>query len=154
MYIQNSKDKMSDKEIIDTIVDNFMLLSKVPRPTHHEEKISNYLVEWAKEQGLNPIQDEVYNIMFDVPATKGMEKSSMGILQVHMDMVVAVADGKKFDQFSDPITVIRNDKEGTLTADGTSLGGDDGAGIAIVMAVIQGKMAHGPLRIIITVLNV
>ena len=89
--------------------------------------------------------------MFDVPATKGMEKKPMGILQVHMDMVVAIADGKEFDPLNDPITVIRDDNKGTLSADGTSLGGDDGAGVAMVMAIAQGKMQHGPLRIIITV---
>ncbi len=149
--ISKVSNKMSDKDIINTTVDNFMLLAKVPRPTHHEEKISNYLVEWVKEQGLVPVQDDVYNVMFDVPATKGMEKKPMGILQVHMDMVVAVADGKEFDPLADPITVIRDDKKGILKADGTSLGGDDGAGVAMVMAIAQGKMKHGPLRMIITV---
>ncbi len=142
---------MSDKEIIDTVVDNFMPLTKVPRPSHHEEKISNWLANWAREQGFETKQDKVYNVMFDVPATKGMENKPLGILQGHMDMVVAVADNKEFDPLNDTITVIRDDEKGTLTADGTSLGGDDGAGVAMIMAVAQGKMAHGPLRMIITV---
>ena len=149
--LEQSKQEAKDKEIIDTVVNNFMLLSKIPRPSHHEEKISNFLMEWAKSEGLNPVQDSVKNVMFDVPATKGMENKPLGILQVHMDMVVAVADGKTFDPLNDSITVIRNDNEGTLTADGTSLGADDGSGVAMVMAVTQGKMEHGPLRIIITV---
>ena len=148
---EEQKMEIKDKEIIETVVNNFMLLAKVPRPSHHEEKISNYLMKWAKEQGLNPTQDSVYNVMFEVDATKGMEDKPLGILQVHMDMVVAVADGKEFDPLNDSITVIRDDEKGTLTANGTSLGADDGAGIAIVMAVTQGKIAHGPLRIIITV---
>ena len=139
------------EDIINNIVDNFMLISKIARPSHHEEKISNWLVNWAKDQGLNPVQDSVNNVMFDVPATLGMEDKPLGILQGHMDMVVAVADGKEFDKLNDPIQVIRNDKEGTLSADGTSLGGDDGIGIAIIMAVAQDEMAHGPLRMIITV---
>ena len=142
---------MSDKEIINTFVDNFMLVAKVPRPSHHEEKISNFFMDWAKEQGLNPKKDSLNNVMFDVPATKGMEKKPLGVLQVHMDMVVAVEDGRNFDPLSEPITVIRNDDEGILRADGTSLGADDGAGLSIVMAIVQGKMQHGPLRIIITV---
>ena len=146
-----SKETMSDKEIINNIVDNFYLIAKVPRPSHHEEKISNYLMEWATNHGLKPVQDNVYNVMFDVEATKGMENKSLGILQVHMDMVVAVRDGKEFDPLNDPIIVIRDDEKNTLTADGTSLGGDDGAGIAIVMSVVESKMAHGPLRIIVTV---
>ena len=148
---EEKKVGMTDKEIIDTVVDNFMLIAKVPRPSHHEEKISNYLVEWAKEKGLEAKQDKVYNVSYDVPATPGMENKPLGALQVHMDMVVAIKDGKTFDPLNDPITVIRDNEKGTLTADGTSLGADDGAGIAIVMAVTEGKMAHGPLRIIITV---
>ena len=142
--------KMSDEEIINIVVDNFMEISKIPRPSHYEEKISNYLVNWAREKGFDASQDSFYNVMFNVPATKGMEDKPLGILQVHMDMVVAVADGKTFDKLNDSIKVIRNDIKGTLTADGTSLGADDGSGLAIVMAVAQGKMNHGPLRIIIT----
>jgi len=68
-----------------------------------------------------------------------------------MDMVVAVADGKAFDPLRDPITVIRNEADNTLSADGTSLGGDDGIGCAMIMAAAQGKMDHGPLRALITV---
>ena len=139
-----------DDEIIEAVVDNFMMLTQVPRPSHHEEKISNFLMEWGKKQGFKPVRDKVNNIMFNVPATKGMENKPLGILQGHMDMVVAVKDGKKFDPLNDPITVIRG-ADGTLTADGTSLGGDDGIGDAIIMAIAQGKMAHGPLRMIITV---
>ena len=155
IFLLNKNNKTSlltsDKEIIDAVVDNFMPLTKVPRPSHHEEQISNWLRDWAVEQGFETKQDEVYNVMFDVPATKGMENKPLGILQGHMDMVVAVADDKEFDPLNDTITVIRNDTENTLTADGTSLGGDDGAGVAMIMSVAQGKMAHGPLRMIITV---
>ena len=140
-----------DKKIIDTVIDNFMPLTQVPRPSHHEEKISEYLYNWAKDAGFNPEKDKVNNIMFNVPATSGMEDKPLGILQGHMDMVVAVADGKTFDPQNDPITAIRNDNDMTLTADGTSLGTDDGVGVSMILSVAQGKMAHGPLRMIITV---
>lgn len=142
---------LSDDEIIDCVVDNFSLLANIPRPSHHEERISAFFVDWAKQQGLSPTQDEARNVIFDVPPTDGMEKYPLGILQVHMDMVVAVAEDKDFDPLTDPITVIRDDRAHTLTADGTSLGGDDGAGCALMMAVVQGKIVHGPLRVIITV---
>lgn len=142
---------MNDKDIIETIINNFILISKIPRPSHHEEKISNFLMQWAKKEGLKPIQDSVNNIMINIPPTKGMENKPLGILQAHMDMVVAVEDNKIFNPITDSITVIRNNKEKTLTADGTSLGADDGIGIAIIMAIIQSKIAHGPLRVIITV---
>ena len=107
-------------------------------------------MDWAKEHGFEPKQDAALNVMFDVPATPGMENTPLVILQVHMDMVVAVAEGKDFDPLNDPITMIRNEEANTLTADGTSLGADDGAGCAFTMAAAAGKMAHGPLRVIIT----
>ena len=156
LQLKNNKEKqtehiMTDTEIIDSVVDNFLQIAKVPRPSHHEEKISQFLMDWATYQGLNPVRDDYNNVMFEIPATKGMEDIPLGILQGHMDMVVAVAKGKDFDPLNDPITVIRDDVSGILTANGTSLGADDGIGLAIIMAVIQGKMPHGKLRIIITV---
>ncbi|MBP5592957.1 MAG: beta-Ala-His dipeptidase [Clostridia bacterium] len=147
----NGATELSDKEVINLVIDNFMPLTKVPRQSHHEEMISQYLMDWAEYNGLQPKRDKVNNVMFDVPATKGMESRPLGILQGHMDMVVAVADGKEFDPLHDTISVIRNDEDNTLTADGTSLGADDGIGLAIIKGVVQGKMKHGPLRIIITV---
>ena len=142
---------VGDQEIIDCIVENFMPLTQVPRPSHHEEKISAFLAGWAEQQGFSPVRDAANNLMIDIPATEGFEDLPLGILQGHMDMVVAVEDGKTFDPLQDTITAIRDDEAGTLTADGTSLGADDGAGVAMIMAVMQGKMNHGPLRAIITV---
>ncbi len=141
---------LSDAAIVEEVVGNLSLLTQVPRPSHHEEKISAYFMNWAKEQGFEPVQDESLNVMFDVPATAGMETKPLVILQVHMDMVVAYENGKDFDPLNDPITMIRNEEENTLTADGTSLGADDGAGCALAMAAAKGLMAHGPLRVIIT----
>ena len=60
-------------EIIDSVVENFSLLAAIPRPSHHEEAISDFFVQWAKEQGLEPVQDDYYNVMFDVPASENME---------------------------------------------------------------------------------
>ena len=142
---------MSDEEIIAYVVESFEKLAAVPRPSHHEEKIGAFFMEWAKEQGFSPVQDEVGNIMIDVPATEGLEDLPLCILQGHMDMVVAVADGKAFDPLNDPISVIWNKDTNTLTADGTSLGADDGSGCVLIMAAAQGKIAHGPLRLLITV---
>ena len=142
---------IENSEIINSVVDNFMPLTKIPRASHHEEKISNYIVEWAKEQGLNPKQDSMFNVMVDIPATKGMENKPCGILQAHMDMVVAVKDGKQFNPLTDTINVIRDNDENTLKAEGTSLGADDGCGVAIIMSIVQNRMEHGPLRVIITV---
>ena len=146
----DSETEMSDAKIIDLVVDNMKCLAKIPRPSHHEKAISDYLMDWAKEQGLDPSQDEFWNVMFEIPATEGMEDLPLIILQGHMDMVAVAEDDQEFDPLTDPITVIRDDENGTLTADGTSLGADDGIGVSIIMAVAQGKMAHGPLRAIFT----
>ena len=142
---------MTDTEIIDAVIDNFLEIAKIPRPSHHEEKISQFLMDFAINQGLNPVRDNYNNVMYEIPATKGLEDKPLGILQGHMDMVVAVEKGKDFDPLNDSITAIRDDISGILTANGTSLGADDGIGLSIIMAVTQGKMPHGKLRIIITV---
>ena len=139
-----------DQEIINKVVDNLKLLAQVPRPSHHEKGISDYLVKWAEQQGFRIQQDKQYNIMFNVPATPGYEALPPVILQGHMDMVCVAAEGVAYDPLKDPIKVVRNDTEGTLTADGTSLGGDDGAGVSIIMLAAKGEMKHGPLRVIIT----
>ena len=88
--------------------------------------------------------------MYEIPSTKGLEDKPLGILQAHMDMVVAVEKGKDFNPLNDSITAIRDNISGKLTANGTSLGADDGIGLAIIMAVTQDKMPHGKLRMIIT----
>ena len=142
--------KDNGQEIINKVVNNFKLLARVPRPSHHEEKISKFLAGWAKQQGFRVKRDKHNNIMFDVPAAPGYEKLPLAILQGHMDMVCAAAEGVTFDPLKDPIKVVRDDKAGTLTAEGTSLGGDDGAGVAMIMLAAQGGLQHGPLRVIIT----
>ena len=139
-----------DQEIIDKVVDNMKLLAQVPRPSHHERLISDFLAGWAEKQGFRVQQDKQNNIMFQVPATPGYEALPPVILQGHMDMVCVAAESVAYDPLKDPIKVVRNDKEGTLTADGTSLGADDGAGVSIIMLAAKGEMKHGPLRIIIT----
>ena len=62
-------------------MDNFNLLAEVPRPSHHEKKISNFLMKWAKEQGFEVAQDGLYNLKIEVPATEGFEKRPLCILQ-------------------------------------------------------------------------
>ena len=145
-----SETNTKDQEIINKVVDNMKLLALVPRPSHHERLISDFLAGWGEKQGFLVQQDKQNNIMFQVPATPGCEALPPVILQGHMDMVCVAAEGVAYDPLKDPIKIIRNDKEGTLTADGTSLGADDGAGVSIIMLAAKGEMKHGPLRIIIT----
>lgn len=140
-----------DKQIIEDFLKQFRLLNQIPRPSGHMEKISNFLADWARKQGLKPVQDKKRNVIFDVPATNGKENLPLCILQAHIDMVCAANEGVVFHPMTDPIKVIHHKADNTLTADGTSLGADDGAGVAMIMNIVAGKMEHGPLRVIFTV---
>ena len=124
-------------------------IAQVPRPSHHEEKICAYLCEWAAAQGFEYKTDEQNNVIIEVPATTGMESREKIALQCHMDMVFAQKDGLDLNAEETSITVVN---DGTfLRSDGnTSLGADDGIGLAIAMNICEGKMAHGPIRLIVT----
>lgn len=148
--IKNRKLTEEEYAVAVHVIENFVALSQIPRPSHHEEKISAFFMDWAKEQGLNPVQDDVLNVIFDVPATKGYEDYPKVGLQAHMDMV-CVGDSPDYDPENDPVKVVVDYDNATMTADGTSLGSDDGIGCAIIMSMVQGLAPHGPLRVIITV---
>ena len=139
-----------DEEIFNAFYDNFLKLTQVPRPSHHEEKISKFLYDWAEDKGYDAHQDDAMNVIFDVPATSGKEDVPLVALQAHMDMVTVAKDGVKFDPLNDPIKAIRDDAAGTVTADGTTLGADDGAGVATIMTFLESGKEHGPLRVIYT----
>lgn len=129
------------------------MLAAVPRPSGHERDISNRLKAWAEALGFAVRQNAAWNLVFDVPATAGLEDLPLVALQAHIDMVCTAREGRVYDPLHDPIVpVVRRDsgRFGTLAADGTSLGADDGAGVALIMAVVKGKMAHGPLRVVFT----
>lgn len=145
----SQKVSAEDQEIIDMVLEEFEKLTQIPRPSHHEEKVSEYLENWATERGFEPYRDEHNNVVFDVHATPGMEGLPRIALQGHMDMVFAHKDGENPDPLTTKV-VMKND--GTyLTSDGnTSLGADDGIGVAMALCVAEGKIDHGPLRIICT----
>lgn len=138
------------KHILDAVVSEFMALTKIPRPSHHEEKVASYLYDWAVKRGLQVVKDELGQIIIDKPATPGCASKPLTIFQAHMDMVCVCEEGVQYDPMTDPIRVIN---DGTmLTADGTSLGADDGIGIAIALYVLgDDTLRHGPLRAIFTV---
>ena len=148
--IKNRKLTEEELAVATHVIENFVALAGVPRPSHHEEKVSAFLVGWAKEMGLEPVQDKVLNVVFDVPATEGYEDCPRVGLQGHMDMV-CVGDSPDYDPENDPIRVAVDYENATMTAEGTSLGADDGIGCAIIMSMVQGLAPHGPLRVIITV---
>ena len=128
---------------------NFYLLTRCPRPSKHEEAVRNFLVDWAKKKKINCRVDKVGNIILSAPATKGMEKRRPVVLQAHMDMVPQARAGKKHDFLKDPIeTKIVDD---WVYACDTTLGADDGLGVAAIMAVFESKtIKHGPIEALIT----
>lgn len=125
-------------------------ICQVPRPSKHEEKISQWLVDFAKRHDIECVQDEAMNVIMRVPATAGLEQADGVILQAHMDMVCEKNGDVQHDFFTDPIqTYIDGD---WLKATGTTLGGDDGIGIAMALAVLTDKtLRHPALEALFTV---
>ena len=128
---------------------NFYSLTRCPRPSKHEEAVRNFLVKWAKDKKIECRVDKVGNIIMTKPATKGMENRRPVVLQAHMDMVPQARAGKVHDFLKDPIeTKIVED---WVYACDTTLGADDGMGVAAIMAVFESKtIKHGPLEALIT----
>ena len=128
---------------------NFYSLTRCPRPSKHEEAVRDFLVKWAKDKKIDCRVDKVGNIIMTKPATKGMENRRPVVLQAHMDMVPQARAGKVHDFLKDPIeTKIVED---WVYACDTTLGADDGLGVAAIMAVFESKtIKHGPLEALIT----
>jgi dipeptidase D len=139
----------SNEEIIQGVLAEFSGLAKYPRPSHHEKAVSDYIVSRLRELGADPIQDAVYNIIADIPATAGMENIPRAIIQGHMDMVCVAKPGVAYDPLTDPIRIKRDGN--ILSAEGTSLGADDGIAVAVALYLLDRKASHGPLRLIFTV---
>lgn len=131
------------------ILDIFEELNKVPRQSEKEEKIHKWLVDWAADNGFRCDTDEALNVNIKIPATAGYEQSPPLVIQGHMDMVCEKVDGSDHDFSRDPIKhIIEGD---WLSADGTSLGADNGIAIAMAMAAALDKdLEHPAFEILIT----
>lgn len=125
-------------------------ITKVPRPSCHEEQIRAYLLEFAKKHGIEAKTDKVGNVVMTKTATKGHEKSPTVVLQAHMDMVAEKNGDVKHDFLKDPIaTYIDGD---WVKAKGTTLGADNGIGMAAALAaLIDDTIEHGPIEALFTV---
>jgi dipeptidase D len=128
----------------------FHEITQVPRPSGKEGKIIRYVEEVAAKHKIAIKKDKAGNLLLSKPATKGHEKSPTVILQAHLDMVCEKNNHVKFDFDKDPIkTVVDGDR---LHAEGTTLGADNGIGLAAVLAVITSKdIEHGPIEGLFTV---
>lgn len=128
---------------------NFYALTQVPRPSGHLEKIQQFLLDFAAQVGVEAFKDSAGNIVMRKPATLGMENHKGVILQAHMDMVPQKSKNSAHNFETDPIeTYIDGD---WVRARNTTLGADDGLGVAAIMAVMEAKdLKHGPVEGLIT----
>jgi dipeptidase D len=130
----------------------FEALTRIARPSHHEEQVIEHVRAWAAANGLELRQDAARNLVVRVPASAGRESAPTVILQGHLDMVCEREPDSPNDPAEGRIALVR---EGDwLTADGTTLGADDGIGIAAMMALAESaSLPHGPLELLMTVIE-
>ena len=128
---------------------NFYALTQVPRPSGHLEKIQAFLLDFAQKAGVEAFKDPAGNIVMRKPATAGMEDRKGIILQAHMDMVPQKTPDSKHNFEADPIEPWIDGE--WVKAKGTTLGADNGLGVAAIMAVMEDKnLKHGPIDALIT----
>src|SRR4051812_45206221 len=129
---------------------HFEKLTTIARPSRHEEPVIDYVRAWGEQRGYGIRQDSARNLVFDVPATAGRESAPTVVLQGHLDMVCE----RQPDSPNDPAEGrIELQVDGDwLTANGTTLGADDGVAIAAMMNLVEDEsLAHGPLQLLMTV---
>ena len=128
---------------------NFYALTQVPRPSGHLEKIQQFLLDFGKQAGVEVFQDPAGNIVMRKPASKGMENRKCVTLQAHMDMVPERDTESTHNFETDPIRP--RIVEGWVKAKGTTLGADNGLGVAAIMSIMEDKtLKHGPVEALIT----
>ena len=141
---------MSIKDLEPKVVwGNFYGLTQVPRPSKHEGKVIEYLLNWGKEHGVEVFKDDTGNVIFRAPATPGYENRRGVILQGHMDMVPQKTSDSGHDFLKDPISAYVDGD--WVTADRTTLGADNGIGVAMGLAVLEDpSVEHGPVEVLAT----
>ena len=132
------------------VFDIFAQINQVPRPSKHEERISQWLQSFAAEHGIECVADEAMNVIMRVPATPGYENHEGVILQAHMDMVCEKNSDVEHDFMTDPIQTYVDGE--FLKAKGTTLGADDGIGISMALAAITDpNLQHPAIECLFTV---
>ena len=128
---------------------NFYALTQVPRPSGHLEKVQQFLLDFGKQAGVETFKDPAGNIVFRKAATPGMENRKGIILQAHMDMVPQKTPESTHNFETDPIQPWIDGE--WVKAKGTTLGADNGLGVAAIMAIMESKdLKHGPIDALIT----
>jgi dipeptidase D len=128
----------------------FAEILQIPRPSKKEDKIIEYLLKWGNDRKLETLRDDIGNVLIRKPATKGFEAKPWVCLQSHMDMVCEKNSDKVFDFEKDAIETYIED--GWLKAKGTTLGADDGIGMAMALAILDSDdIEHGNIECLFTV---
>ena len=128
----------------------FDKICSIPHPSKHEEQLASYIVDWASSEGLDVRRDETGNVIIKKPATAGMEDRKGVVLQAHIDMVPQKNEDTEHDFTKDPIQPYVDGE--WVTAKGTTLGADNGIGMATCLAVLASKeIKHGPLEVLLTI---
>ncbi|PML77692.1 aminoacyl-histidine dipeptidase [Enterovibrio norvegicus] len=128
----------------------FDKICSIPHPSKYEEQLAQYIIEWATQEGLAVRRDDVGNVFIKKAATPGMENRKGVVLQAHIDMVPQKNENTDHDFTVDPIRPYIDGE--WVTADGTTLGSDNGMGMAACLAVLASKdVEHGPLEVLLTI---
>lgn len=128
----------------------FAQICAIPHPSKHEQALSRHIQAWARDKGLTVLEDKVGNLIIKKPATAGMENRKTVVIQAHLDMVPQKNADKKHDFTKDPIEAYVDGD--WVTANGTTLGADNGIGMASALAILgSDEIKHGPLEVLLTV---
>ncbi|MCG6199986.1 aminoacyl-histidine dipeptidase [Psychromonas antarctica] len=127
----------------------FLTICSIPHPSKHEQQLVAWIIDWAKHKNISCIQDTTGNLILRKPASAGYENKTAVILQAHLDMVPQKNSQTKHDFLTDPIIPVIDGE--WLHAENTTLGADNGIGMASCLAVLaDNTIAHGPLEVLLT----
>ena len=142
---------MTDAIFDHDVIKLFRQLSAIPRESGNEKEVSDWIKGWAEERGLSVTQDEIWNLIIKKPGSAGYEDHPPLMMQAHIDMVCEKNNDSDHDFTKDPIE-LAFDGEWITSATGTTLGADNGVGVAAAMAILDNdEIAHPPLEVVFTV---
>ncbi|MBR1840286.1 MAG: M20/M25/M40 family metallo-hydrolase, partial [Prevotella sp.] len=144
-----------------TYQDIFRQIRTIPRPSHHEERIADFLCQFAEDHSLTYRRDDHNNVVIEKPASPGYEDHETVVILNHMDMVCVSEPGKDFNPLTDPIEAIEyngnengNENGNTwMKANGTSLGADNGIGLSMALAILADPTLPHPRLEVLTTTN-
>jgi dipeptidase D len=129
---------------------HFATLCAIPRPSYHEAELKQHLIAWAQARGITSIVDNVGNLILKKPGSPGFESMPGVIMQGHLDMVCQANAGTEHDFERDPISTVVRD--GWVIAEDTTLGADNGIGVALALAALEEPgLVHPPLEVLLTI---